>query len=61
MLWLKTCGRGVEHAGDGVEIAAEIGCQHLDARVGQRAAHFAHGLGEMVRAAIAQIVAIHRR
>ena len=38
---------GVEHARHGVEIAAEIGRQHFDARLGQRAPHFAHRLGEV--------------
>ena len=50
---------GVEHARDRVEVAAEIRRQHFDARLGQRAPHLAHGLGEVVRAAVRQVVAIH--
>ena len=48
----------IQHARHRIEIAAKIGRQHFDPRFRQRAAHLAHGLGEMVRAAVFQIVAV---
>ena len=51
---------GVEDARDRVEIAAKIRGQHFDAGLGKSGPDFANGLGEMLRTAIRQIVAIHR-
>ena len=37
----------VEHAGHGVHVATEIRREHFHARIGQRKANFANGLGEV--------------
>ena len=50
---------GVEHARDGVHVAFEIRRQHFHARAGSAPLDLAHRLGEMRRAAIGKIVAIH--
>ena len=51
--------RGVEHARDGFQIAAEIRRQNFYASFRQRAPHFANRLAKCTRTAIRQIVAIH--
>ena len=42
------------------QIAAEIRGEHFHSRVGQREANLSHRLGEMVRPAVAEVVAIDR-
>jgi hypothetical protein len=53
--------RGVQHARDRIQIAAEIGRQYLKASCRQRLLHLPDSFGEMRRAAVPQIVAIHAR
>ena len=55
---VEDVGRGVEDAGDGVQVAAKIGGQDFDASIGEGAAHFTNGLGEVMRASIGQVVTI---
>ncbi len=55
---IEDVGRGIEHAGHGIEVAAEIRREDFDAGGGQGAADLANGFGEMVGAAIRKIVAI---
>ena len=55
---VEDVGGSVEDRCDGVEVAAEVGCKDFDAGLGQGAANFAHGGGEVGGAAVGQVVAI---
>ncbi len=55
---IEDVGGGIEHARDGVEIAAKIRREHFDLGSGKRGADLAHGFGEVKRAAVGEIVAI---
>ncbi len=52
---------GIEHARHGIQIAAKIRREYFDPGFRQRPPDFAYGLGEVMRAAIRQIVAIDAR
>ncbi len=49
----------VHHHLQGVPIGPEVGDQHLDGAAGLQAADLADGVGEDVRAAVGQLVAVH--
>ena len=53
--------RGREDRERPVEAAAEIGREDLDPRAGREGAHGADAVDEMLRAAVAQVVAVHAR
>jgi hypothetical protein len=60
-LWFKTSGSGIDHLGKRPGMALEIGDQQLDPASRRLVSHGADGCRKVGRAAVRQIVAIHRR
>jgi hypothetical protein len=59
MLWLSTSGRGLAEDVEGdLHAAAEVGDQGFDGGLGERFAHGADDIDEVLGAAVAQVVAV---
>ena len=62
MLWLKTCGCGLEHGHERLLLAAEeVGREHLDARRRAAPAQRADGVRPVLGAAVVEVVAVDGR
>ena len=59
MLWLKTCGPASSTRATASRSPQKSGVSTSTRACGKRAPHLAHGVGEMARAAVLQVVAVH--
>src|SRR5712691_6558489 len=58
---VEDVGRGVDHGFERGRAALEVGDEQLDAAAGRREPDRAHRRGECARAAVGQVIAVHRR